>query len=109
MTDAPDIAELDRRALVNCADILARIVIRGSGYHADRASNEIRSLNPEAPRLPGLHVKIDGETGRWSANSDAGSASGRGFTSLVSTIAAVPIQRAAAWLAQLPELAEPRS
>ena len=108
MASALDIAALDARALGRRHDVLARIVLRGTAYHADRLSNEIRSLGPNAPRLPGLHVKID-EAGRRSAHSDSGSISGRGFTSLVASLADVSVERASAWLAHLPELAEPRA
>jgi len=106
--DAPDFADLDRRALAHRDAVLARIIIRGGGYHADRVSSQLQALNRDAPRLADLCVKVD-ETGRFSASPDSGSVSGRGFTSLVATLADISTDRAAAWIARLPELVEPRT
>jgi polyribonucleotide nucleotidyltransferase len=93
-----DIAALNERALMHRRDVLARLV-----YRDGRVSNEVRALNWQARRLPGLHVSLD-ELGRWSACTDEGLTQGRGVCQLVAALADVTIERAAAFVARLPEL-----
>ena len=99
MADAPTIEEINACALAHRDAVLAAILIRDARSH--RVSNEIRALNWDAPRLVNLHVTLDAATGRWSASADTGFVSGRGFTSLVATLADINIDRAAAFVARI--------
>lgn len=94
-----DIDALNAAARARPRDILARLTLPGG-----RVSNELRALNWDAPRLPGLHVRLD-ELGRWSAATDDGCVQGKGVVQLVATLADVSVERAAAFVARLPELA----
>jgi hypothetical protein len=99
MAGAPNIAELDRRALAHRETVLAALIYRDARSH--RVTNEVRALNWDAPRLVNLHVTLDGDTGRWSASTDTASTNGRGVCQLVATLACVDTASAAAFLARI--------